>query len=64
MWQEITVGLLVAVSAIFIGKRFWNNFKGVKTGSTDCGCGCSGCEPGCDSPSVCASAGLKERQAR
>ena len=46
MWQEIAVGLLVAASAIFIGKRFWNIFRAARTGSTNCGCGCSGCEQG------------------
>ncbi len=64
MWQEIIVGLLVAASAIFIGKRFWNNFKGVRTGSTTCGCGCSTCDQGFASTSDCANAGLRERHVR
>jgi hypothetical protein len=64
MWQEIAVGLLVAASAIFIGKRFWNIFRAAQTGSTNCGCGCSGCEQVSNSPSDCATAGLKEPRVR
>jgi len=64
MWQEIAVGLLVAASAFFIGKRFWNSFKGVRTGSANCRCGCSTCEQGFNSPSDCATAGLKEPRVR
>lgn len=51
MWQEIAVGLMVAASAFFIGMRFWNSFRAARTGSTACGCGCSGCEQGLNSPS-------------
>ncbi len=63
MWQEITVGLLVAASAFFIGKRFWNSFKGVRTSST-CGCGCSGCGEGFTGQSDCPTSGLKDPQGR
>ncbi len=64
MWQEIAVGLLVAASAFFIGKRFWNSFRAAQTGSTNCGCGCSGCEQGLSSPSDCTAPGLKEPRVR
>jgi len=64
MWQEIAVGILVAASAFFIGKRFWNSFRSARTGSTNCGCGCSGCEQSSNSPSDCATAGLKEPRVR
>ncbi|MGO9570193.1 MAG: FeoB-associated Cys-rich membrane protein [Desulfomonilaceae bacterium] len=64
MWQEIAVGLMVAASAFFIGKRFWNSFKGVRTGGANCGCGCSGCDQGFNSTSDCTSPGLKERHVR
>jgi hypothetical protein len=63
MWQEVAVGLLVAASVLFIGKRFWNSFKGVRTGSTNCGCGCSACEQGASSPD-CAAAGHHKPQIR
>jgi FeoB-associated Cys-rich membrane protein len=64
MWQEIAVGLLVAASAFFIAKRFWNIFRADRTGSANCGCGCSACEQGFHSPSDCATAGLKEPRIR
>jgi FeoB-associated Cys-rich membrane protein len=64
MWQEIAVGLMVAASAFFIGRRFWNSFRAARTGSTDCGCGCSGCEQGLNSQSDCAATGLKEPRVR
>jgi hypothetical protein len=47
MWQEILVAIIVLIAAIFVGKRFWNNFRGLKTGdSASCGCDCSNCSAG------------------
>ncbi|MBI4963818.1 MAG: FeoB-associated Cys-rich membrane protein [Desulfomonile tiedjei] len=53
MWQEIIVGLLVIAAALFIGKRFWKNFKGAGTPGSDCGCGCSGCSQGGEPNAEC-----------
>jgi hypothetical protein len=64
MWQEIAVGLLVVASVFFIGKRFWNSFRAARTGSADCGCGCSACAQGFNSPSDCSTAGSKEPRVR
>jgi hypothetical protein len=46
MWQEIVVGLLVAVSAVFIIRRFWNSFRSYKTNESSCSCGCTACSVG------------------
>ncbi|MBI5238623.1 MAG: FeoB-associated Cys-rich membrane protein [Deltaproteobacteria bacterium] len=43
MWQEIIVGLVVAVSAIFVVRRFWKNFTRLRDDAApSCGC-CSSC---------------------
>lgn len=43
MWQEITVGLVVAVSAAFLIRRLWNNYIMLKSdGATQCS-SCSSC---------------------
>jgi hypothetical protein len=43
MWQEIVVGILVAVSAAFIVRRFWKSFMSHKKAESSCSCGCSRC---------------------
>jgi len=49
MWQEIVVGLLVAVSAGFMARRFWKSFVSSKNSNSPCSCGCSGCSAAADS---------------
>lgn len=39
--QTALVIVIVAVAAIFLGRRLFNSVK--KGGQTTCGCGCSGC---------------------
>lgn len=64
MWQEILVFLIVLAAAIFVGKRFWNSFKGLRTGDkTACGCDCSKCSEGEPSLPDCCSHSA-DRQAR
>lgn len=41
MWETVLVVLVVVVCAFFIGRRFYNQFKGTS------GCGCSCSNTGC-----------------
>lgn len=58
MWQEIVVGVIVVIAAIFVARRIWKSFSGLKSGSTDsCGCGCSNCSSGSPSSPDCPGPG-------
>ncbi len=61
MWQEIIVVLLVIAAALFMGKRFWNSFKGAGSRNVDCGCGCSSCPQSGGLPPGCQSSDERER---
>ncbi len=43
MWQEITVGLVVAAAAIFAATRLRKNFKSLKGDRAPACGGCSSC---------------------
>lgn len=50
MIESIVVWTIILVSAFFIGRKFWRQWKAAvdKKGIISCGCGCS-----CDGGSVC-----------
>jgi len=50
MWQEITVGFIVAACLLYIGRRFWKRFKAAKSGNLDCSGGCKECSEICEKP--------------
>ena len=43
MWQEIVVGLIVAVAVVLLGWRYWKTFSGRNDSRTVCSCGCPQC---------------------
>lgn len=49
--QTALVVVIVAVAAIFLGRRLFNSVK--KGGQATCGCGCSGCGCGSESQKNC-----------
>jgi hypothetical protein len=59
MWQEMTVGLLVAAAALFLGIRLRRNVTAARTGKSACDCQCSEC--GQDSNATSCSAGDTEK---
>jgi hypothetical protein len=41
MWQTVVVLLLVAVAAVYVGRRLWRTLRPARTGpGCDAGCGC------------------------
>jgi len=48
MWQEITVGFIVAACLLYIGRRFWKRFKAAKSENLDCSGGCKECSEICE----------------
>lgn len=50
--QQIFVILIIALCAVYVGRRLYRNIKKADKGC-GCGCSCSGCEP--DIFSTCPS---------
>jgi len=46
MWQEIVVGLIVALAAALIVRRYWKTFAGRDDSRITCSCGCTHCDQG------------------
>lgn len=44
MWQEIVVGAIVALCAVFIVRRYMKSLRGAKSGQVVCSCDCKGCD--------------------
>lgn len=43
MWQEILVGVIVALCAFFVARGYWKNLKGARSEKIACSCDCTGC---------------------
>lgn len=41
MLENIIITLIVFVCAVYVGRKFYRQFKGTETG---CGCSCTGCD--------------------
>ncbi|HHO49080.1 MAG TPA: FeoB-associated Cys-rich membrane protein [Desulfobacteraceae bacterium] len=52
LMQHILIVLIVALCAVYIGRRLYRNIRRTDNGC-GCGCSCSGCET--DIPSFCPS---------
>jgi hypothetical protein len=44
MWQEISVALIVVLSALYISWRYWKKFKASREATLDCAGGCESCK--------------------
>jgi len=49
MVQNIIIALIVLVCALYVGRKFYRQFKGTESG---CGCECSGCDSRSSIPTV------------
>ena len=49
MVQNIIIALIVLVCALYVGRKFYRQFKGTESG---CGCECSGCDSRMSIPTV------------
>ena len=42
MWQGIIVAVVVALAALWVGRRLWRTMRGAQDQNAGCGCGCAG----------------------
>ncbi|MDQ7782432.1 MAG: FeoB-associated Cys-rich membrane protein [Desulfomonilaceae bacterium] len=55
MWQEIVVGAIVALCAVFLVRRYLKNLRGAKSGKVACSCDCTGCDNTLNPPPACGT---------
>lgn len=42
MWQGIIVAVVVALAALWVGRRLWRTMRSAQNQNAGCGCGCAG----------------------